>query len=338
MNGRVKNPNFNASKNAQDKTVTIQKCFAVLITLLFSFVTTSCSNDDISVSDGNQATQDDDQTTQLITVTDAMGNPLSGATLWLGSHSTLTDTGDSDTLTDPVSNESCGKPHYETLDQFSCTNASGQAIWTSTDNTQQKINVFFDGDDMRVIELTSSDQAITHDASLPTAIVMYVTTSTTDGWKLGDTLDDDGRNGADDMCKTDKPAALTQTNVRALLTVSSSDEIRDMPANYGVNTIAQIQRPDGTKIADNWTDLLDGSIDNAVSLSELRVWTGSGSNGSLESSFNCSEWRNRANSNGGVTAFTDVTDATWLDKGANIVGVSGASCGLQRHLYCIAFD
>lgn len=52
---------------------------------------------------------------------------------------------------------------------------------------------------------------------------------------------------------------------RAFLSLTTTDEIRDMPTNYGVPTNLPVYgiKRDGTcktQIANNWADLLDGSI------------------------------------------------------------------------------
>ena len=109
-----------------------------------------------------------------------------------------------------------------------------------------------------------------------------------------------GRSGADQICKDNLDnETITMfnnscSNVRAVITVSSSDEIRDMASNYGVPTNKKIRGTNGVLFANSWDNVTGG--ENAVSeytgnflnyslyagIPELArgwIWTGSGYKG-----------------------------------------------------------
>jgi hypothetical protein len=70
-----------------------------------------------------------------------------------------------------------------------------------------------------------------------------------------------GRSGADGRCTAAAPAlSLPIAHTAAFISVTDSDEIRDMPSLYSVPTSLPILGPTGVRIADDWADLLDGSI------------------------------------------------------------------------------
>lgn len=57
--------------------------------------------------------------------------------------------------------------------------------------------------------------------------ILYKTLAQTSG-----SIGAGGRAGTDAFCTTNKPAGLTCTNIHALLSVDSADEMRDIPTNY----------------------------------------------------------------------------------------------------------
>ena len=76
-----------------------------------------------------------------------------------------------------------------------------------------------------------------------------------------------GRSGADTKCVTAKKhwlLAKVKSNFKALISVSSSDEIRDMVANYNVPSSAPIISPFNSVISDNFSDLIDGTITTKI--------------------------------------------------------------------------
>jgi len=74
-----------------------------------------------------------------------------------------------------------------------------------------------------------------------------------------------GRSGGDSKCDLGTVLYCASGKNRFFGSVNDSDEIRDMPSNYGYNTALPIywyNRDSGVKtlLANDWADMLDGSI------------------------------------------------------------------------------
>ena len=129
------------------------------------------------------------------------------------------------------------------------------------------------------------------------------------------------------------------TNAPGTGTMHTIDEIRDMPANYGVPTTLPILGPSGV-IEGNWSGLLDGNI--FVSLAAAGVgfngmwWSGSRTNGSYEAG--CAGWTNSVfyggpawdETNNGSVGSSSSTDWAWINFG-------GTTCNAIRYIVCIAW-
>ncbi len=103
-----------------------------------------------------------------------------------------------------------------------------------------------------------------------------------------------GRSGADSFCQNNMPSGLTCDNIHAFLGVNSSDEIRDMPNNYGYDTTYPIYLFDSTNLdfvffSNTWSDMLNNNVDVApsVALGSIISWTGSDVGGALS---DCDYW------------------------------------------------
>ena len=146
-----------------------------------------------------------------------------------------------------------------------------------------------------------------------------------------------GRSGADVLCGQ---AAQTATGIpvsattRAFLTVGEFDEIRDFPSVYGVPTNRPVTGPNWNVIADDWADLLDGSIDqtllDAGTLTAEFWYSGSYSDGS-EAPTTCSGWTDGSTYFDGRYGRNIMTEARWISAGA-------ATCGSATyHVLCLAW-
>ena len=155
--------------------------------------------------------------------------------------------------------------------------------------------------------------------------VLWVTKNKYDG-NLG------GRTGADAKCAADIPSALVANcqNIHAFLSVDDSDEIRDMP-NCDIDLDGHIhnwyncQKPvfwysrqwnKYTQMANDWQDLLDGTIRISAGSAGVYVpggdyWTGSNSIGRNIDS-NCIGWGNADAWNNGTYGTGDQTNQNWL--------------------------
>ncbi|MGD8441219.1 MAG: S8 family serine peptidase, partial [Holophagae bacterium] len=147
-----------------------------------------------------------------------------------------------------------------------------------------------------------------------------------------------GRAGADAMCATAVVGypGLPASHVKALITVDADDEIRDMPALYGVPTDRQIVGPTGLAVAADWADLLDGSIERPLAeaqvLDSANYWySGSTAFGTLAPT-TCSGWTNNGALFDGRYGGAFVPDDGWISR-------SDATCGLATyHVLCLAWD
>lgn len=147
-----------------------------------------------------------------------------------------------------------------------------------------------------------------------------------------------GRSGADVLCgiaAETTPGVPHHAITRAFISVDADDEIRDMPIRYGVPTDRPITSPGRTIIADDWADLLDGSIDVELDdggvLTTTNFWySGSLSDGSV-STATCSGWTSDSTLNAGHYGSSQTTGSGWMTTG-------GAICGSHLyHVLCLAW-
>jgi len=156
--------------------------------------------------------------------------------------------------------------------------------------------------------------------------IVYATTCLSNG-NLG------GRSGADSKCLSCKPAGLQCNNIHALISSGiTTDEVRDMPANYGYGSNNPLYWYHSTnkvltKFANNWADALDGGImvnSNTGTGWNQFFWTGSDSSG-RSASQNCNYWI--ASSGAGQLGHTSLTTASWINY-------LPQTCSAQNALMC----
>jgi len=117
-----------------------------------------------------------------------------------------------------------------------------------------------------------------------------------------------GLAGADNICQTRATTAGLSGTYKAWLSdngLSAATRLSHFNGEYRLIN--------GTKIADNWADLTDGTLHNPINVTEFGntlpgtvvVYTGTNTDGTLESSMNCSNWTSSSGNvrggNGGVT-------------------------------------
>ena len=148
-----------------------------------------------------------------------------------------------------------------------------------------------------------------------------------DGGSLGD------RSNTKALCASALPSGYT--NYQAFIGYSAADSIANMPSNYGVPTNLKIQSPNGTIIANNWADLLDGTI--IISLRDAGIpasawWSGAESADGTHIdgvTNNCVDWTDN-NANGQLGSLF-ATDSQWMVS-------SISACSPQDWtLLCIAY-
>nr|WP_276603086.1 DUF4215 domain-containing protein [Nannocystis pusilla] len=150
----------------------------------------------------------------------------------------------------------------------------------------------------------------------------FVTSTTYDG-NLG------GLAGAAAKCQTRADAAgLGGTWDVWLSTDASSPSTRFLPSLPGYRRI------DNVIVANTLADLTDGTIDIAISVTELGttpsasdVWTGSGPNGQATTA-TCTNWTTNSSAVTGEYGRSNGSNAVWSDNG------NPATCNGLRRLYC----
>lgn len=145
-----------------------------------------------------------------------------------------------------------------------------------------------------------------------------------------------GRAGADAICTSAAGGVPGYSNYHAFLSVNADDEIRDMPANYGVPTNAPIYAPNHYLIANNWSDLLDGSI--RISLTAASIlpdnrfwWAGSETNGAFLDYYYCGGWVTSSTSMSGGTGLSWRSDSVWIS------GYHYPCSDTTTYLLCLAY-
>ena len=153
-----------------------------------------------------------------------------------------------------------------------------------------------------------------------------------------------GRTQADNFCNNWKFKIVnrlnTCSNVRALISISGSDEVRDMPTNYSVPLDKPVFNDRGLILSENFTELISGNTlpfrltgthELLSHSSYTAYWTGTSSGGSLNSD-NCDGWTTgTASSNGQVHR----ENSFYYGKtGTNL---EFYACGNSNPLMCLCF-
>jgi hypothetical protein len=146
-----------------------------------------------------------------------------------------------------------------------------------------------------------------------------------------------GRAGADAMCGSSHIsnfASLDCSSIRAFISVSDSDEIRDMPLNYGIPTYRPVMSPLGIVISNDWADLLDGTIDvllnSGTGIVTGQWWSGSDMYGAVISDASCNGWTDASNTANGQVGTQSSTDGTWIS-------FNKINCNTQRFYLCLCW-
>ena len=154
-----------------------------------------------------------------------------------------------------------------------------------------------------------------------------------------------GRTAADSICNNFKIISLrgnknSCSNVRALISFSSSDEVRDMPSNYSVPLDKPVFNDRGMLLSDNFTELISGNVlysymsgtaEYYEGGTQNSYWVGTSSGGALDST-NCNGWSTAADSTQGQVHFENY----WY------FGKTGSStyyrnCDGEKSLLCLCY-
>jgi hypothetical protein len=144
-----------------------------------------------------------------------------------------------------------------------------------------------------------------------------------------------GRTGADAICDQTRPTDLAGFEVHAFISVDATDEIRDMPTQYGVPTDLKIVSfSSDESLGNTWSDLLDGTL--AHSLEDAGVlnagetfWSGSDVHGVI-AGVSCNSWQSNLGTVFGA-AGSGTSPTTWAYT-------ISADCSAVRNILCIAYQ
>jgi hypothetical protein len=116
-----------------------------------------------------------------------------------------------------------------------------------------------------------------------------------------------------------------------------SDDTQSPSTRFTLKSTGPYWTVDRVKIADNWTDLTDGTLDATIFVTEtgfnpggglFRVWTHTQPDGTAGGVGNvhCSNWTT-AGAGGGDTGWCALDTEEWTESNVS-------DCFLPRHLYC----
>lgn len=107
----------------------------------------------------------------------------------------------------------------------------------------------------------------------------------------------------------------------------------------------------GTTIANNWSDLVDGQLSNPITHDEKgnqiasptlkkEVWTGTRYDGSkgfnrTGSQYYCDKWSSTVAGIQGIFGYAGATQSTMVNIGSAWTGASLTSCDQSFRLYCV---
>lgn len=156
--------------------------------------------------------------------------------------------------------------------------------------------------------------------------LVFLTSTVQDG-NLG------GLNGADAICQQRAQAASLPGVYKAWL----SDDAQS-PATRFVQSPDPYQRVDGVTVANNWADLIDGTLLAPITVAETgavfanpagRAWTNTLANGTAGGVLNqnCVNWTSNNNADDGDEGQVTATSDNWTD-------FASGTCNNDFHLYC----
>ncbi len=143
------------------------------------------------------------------------------------------------------------------------------------------------------------------------------------------------RDDVDAFCVNAKNTlypSLSCSNVRAFISISNTDSISSMPLNFSVPNVWELRSVTNMIIADNWSDLMDGTINDELQnlgVADSFWWSGSNPDGTAAAD-NCGSWTIGTNAAQGVMGAHNRTTDQWLNW-------SSTNCNTSRHVLCICW-
>lgn len=140
-----------------------------------------------------------------------------------------------------------------------------------------------------------------------------------------------GLAGADAICQTHAEAAGLSGSYMAWLS-----DLTDSPSTRFTQATVPYVLVDGTKIADSWSDLVDGTLQHPIDRDELGgyyqgnyAWTGTEPDGTPTTNpgYLCENWTSSEMVNYGIRGAEYGSDTTWTRH-------SGGFCEYYHSIYC----
>lgn len=148
-----------------------------------------------------------------------------------------------------------------------------------------------------------------------------------------------GIAGANTKCNTEAAAAGLLGTYMAWISLTANATNDPNSLFTGINGSYTYLLPSGTKVADNWADLTDATLDAAInenasgtSQTSGNVWTNvttaGARDGSTSNTHGCATWGTALNTRSANVGTAGNTDNTWTDTGGT------ATCDTTAYLYC----
>ena len=138
-----------------------------------------------------------------------------------------------------------------------------------------------------------------------------------------------GVAGADAICATRASAAGLGGTWMAWVASDDSDD----PESRFTHATIPYRRTDGALIANNWTDLTDGTISNAISRTEFGTgkgawaWTNVNTDGTARDTTDCNNWTVNGSGTSGNRGDPAVSNSNWSYNDTQ-------PCSVAQGLYC----
>lgn len=181
-------------------------------------------------------------------------------------------------------------------------------------------------DDLTATVLASTTTPAASTSTPVSYLVLY------DGGSSNGNLVD--RTSVNALCTDSLPSGFSKAV--AFIGFTSTDTVSNIPSTYGIPTGVPIKSTSNVVVANNWADLLDGTI--ATTLSSAGVvssywWSGMEKNGtSLDgSTADCNNWTSSANTDSGNYGDFQQTDTRWITGAATNV------CDQTLAILCIGY-
>lgn len=223
-----------------------------------------------------------------------------------------------------------GSPQYRICSNSDCSSVTTN--WTTSVNPinsgsylQARLTTSASGNTQFDAVITVGSISDTWSARTIGPKRVFVSSQTYDG-NLG------GLIGADSKCQVLADAVNLGSTFKAWLsdgTTSAASRLTQSSLNYVM--------VNGTVIANGWSDLTDGTIDNVLNRDETNttraavpVWTNTSTTGAIKeplSTRNCESWTNNSSGIDAYYGMTNWADYEWTDSTYN-------PCNGNRRLYC----